>query len=256
MPAYVDIEAAKTTPGLRLILTRMPGAPWTEAAKAVFHVKNVPYTSVGQRAGQTDAALREWTGIVNAPVAIYQEERPRSGWLEILLLAERLAPDPPLIPEDPRERATMLGLAGELMSEDGLIWNRRLIMFEIGLREQSPLAGFAHLRGHDYGWSPEAAARAPERIIQVLRLFSEQLASQRAAGHRYLMGDSLTALDLHWACACAILQPLPPEHAAMPEVLRHSYETYPEAIREVLDPELLAHRDIVYREHLTLPIDT
>jgi glutathione S-transferase len=256
VPTYIDIETAKTAPGLRLVLTRVPGAPWTEAAKAVFDVKNIPYAHVAQVPGRTDDALRQWTGIANALIAVYREERPRDGWHEILLLAERLMPEPRLIPADPRERATMLGLTGELMSEDGLIWNRRLIMIEIGLREKSFMTEFVRLRGRDFGWSPEAAQRAQGRIIEVLKLFSEQLARQRAAGYRYMMGASLTALDLYWACACAIMQPLPPEHAAMPDALRQSYSTYPEAIRDALDPALLAHRDFIYREHLTLPLDT
>lgn len=256
MPDYVSIEAARNAPGLRLVVTSLPGAPWSEAAKAVFEVKNIPFTRVAQVPGETDDALRNWTGVVNAPIAIYEDERPRDGWLEILLLAERLVPEPALIPADPRERASMLGLVGELMSEDGLIWNRRLIMIEVGLREQSPIAQFGQLRGRDYGWSAAAAARAPRRINEVLALFAEQLALQKAAGNRYLMSASLTALDLYWACACAILKPLPPEQAAMPDLLRHSYETYPDSIRKALDPELLAHRDFIYQEHLRLPLDS
>lgn len=256
MAEYVDIETARGLSGLRLVLTRMPGAPWTEAAKAVFDVKGIPYARVAQVTGQTDAALREWTGIVNAPIAIYEDERPRAGWLEILLLAERLAPEPRLIPAEPRERALMLGLAGELLSEDGLVWNRRLNMFEQGFRQGSPLSGFARLRGRDYGWSPEAAERATGRIIEVLRLMSEQLAAAQRAGHAYLTGDALSALDLYWATACAIVAPLPRDQAAMPDAVREAYEAYPEPIAEALDPALVEHRDFVYREHLTLPIDT
>ncbi len=255
MAEYVDVETARGLPGLRLVLTRMPGAPWSEAAKAVFDVKGIPYVRVAQLTGQTDAALREWTGIVNAPIAVYGDERPRAGWLEILLLAERLAAEPRLIPADPRQRALMLGLAGELLSEDGLVWNRRLLMLEAGMREQSPLSGFARLRGRDYGWSAAAAERAPGRIIEILELFSQQLQAQRKAANAYLMGEALTALDLYWACACAIVRPLPQDQAAMPEAVRQAYETYPEAIAEALDPALVEHRDFVYREHLTLPID-
>lgn len=256
MAEYVEIETARELAGLRLVLTRMPGAPWTEAAKAVFDVKGVPYARVAQITGQTDARLREWTGIVNAPIAVYEDERPRAGWLEILLLAERLAPEPRLIPADPRQRALMLGLAGELLSEDGLVWNRRLIMFAQGMREGSPLAGFARLRGRDYGYSPEAAERAPDRVIEVLGLFSEQLALQRRAGHAFLMGDALTALDLYWATACAIVSPLPQDQAPMPEPVRQVYEASPDSIIEAIDPALIEHRDFIYREYLTLPIDT
>ena len=41
MADYVDIETARAAGGLRLVTTRMPGAPWTEAAKALFEVKGL-----------------------------------------------------------------------------------------------------------------------------------------------------------------------------------------------------------------------
>ena len=96
----VPIEAAKRTSGLRLVLSAIPGPPWTEAAKAVFHVKRIPYAPVAQQ-----------------PV---ENEKPRAAWTEILFLAERLAPEPSLIPQDPEDRVRMFGLAHEICGEDGL----------------------------------------------------------------------------------------------------------------------------------------
>ena len=253
MVDYVSIDAAREAKGLRLVLTRMPGAPWSEAAKAIFEVKKISYLPVAQLTGATDEALRAWTGFVNAPIALYNDERPRAGWLEILLLAERLSAVPALIPSAPRERALMLGLAGELMSEDGLIWNRRQLMFSGAAG--SALEGFAALRGAAYGYGPEAVERAPARIIEVLKLFSQQLAQQRETGSRFLFGTGLTALDIYWACACAIVAPLSAELAPMPEVVRASYEQYPDEVKAALDPALVAHRDFIYRDYLTLPID-
>ena len=43
-----------------------------------------------------------------------------------MLLAERLAPAPALLPADPASRALALGLAHELCGEAGLGWSRRL----------------------------------------------------------------------------------------------------------------------------------
>ncbi len=255
MADYVDIETARAAGGLRLVTTRMPGAPWTEAAKALFEVKGLEYARVAQIAGVTDEALKDWTGIVNAPIAVYEDERPRDGWLEILLLAERLAPAPRLIPEEMDARVRMLGLCGELMSEDGLIWNRRLLMFKQGIEANGPLAQFAELRGRAYGYSDEAVARAPARIRAVVETLDAQLRTQQAAGARFLIGDTLTALDLYWACACAIMAPLPPEQCPMPDVVRTGYEHYPEDVRAALTPALVAHRDRIYRDYLTLPID-
>ena len=107
---YIDVEEAIAKSGLRLVLTEKVPGPWGEASKGILSVRKIPYTPVRQRAGQVDEALRAWTGQISAPVAMYEDERPRSGWAEILLLAERLEPSPRLIPEDPRERAIMLGL--------------------------------------------------------------------------------------------------------------------------------------------------
>lgn len=252
MAEYVDIEKAKQMRGLRLVLTAgTPGAPWTEAAKAVFEVKKIPFVRVAQRPGVTDAALREWTGHANAPVAMYDDERARSGWLEILHLAERLAPTPRLIPASPRDRVLMFGLANELMSEDGLVWCRRLMMFD-----QMGDNGFVRLRGRDYGYTPEDARRAPQRVLDILTLFNEQWRGQRALGRRYLVGEALSAVDLYWATMVAIVAPLPPDLCPMPDGLRRMYAGTPEHIRAALDPALLEHRDFIYRTCLTLPIDT
>lgn len=252
MAEYVDIEEAKKKRGLRLVLTAgLPGAPWTEAAKAVFDVKKIPFVRVAQRPGVTDAALREWTGHANAPVAMYDDERARPGWLEILHLAERLAPTPRLIPQASHDRVLMFGLANELMSEDGLVWCRRLMMFD-----QMGDNGFVKLRGRDYGYTREDAQRAPQRVRDILALFAEQWRAQRALDRRYLVGDTLSAVDLYWATMIAVIAPLPPDACPMPDGLRQTYEGAPADIRAAVDPALLEHRDFIYHTYLTLPIDT
>jgi len=257
MADYADVETARAADGLRLVLTAgVPGAPWTEAAKAVFEVKNIPFLRVAQQPGQTDDALREWTGVVNAPIAVYEDERPRPGWREIVHLAERLAPEPRLIPPQAWDRVLLFGLGGELMDEDGLAWCRRLMMFDAMQRPGEGLAGFAKLRGKDYGYTPEAAARAPARVVQILETFAEQWRRQRGRGSRYLLGTELSALDLYWATMAAIVAPLPHEQCPMPDGLRASYEDLPASVRTAVDPALLEHRDFIYENWLTLPVDT
>jgi hypothetical protein len=137
MVDYIPIEKAKAMRGLRLVLTSIPGPPWTEAAKAVFQVKRIPYAPVAQQPVVSNEALQEWTGHSNAPIAVYDDERPRAGWAEILFLAGRLAPDPPLIPTDAEDRARFFGLAHEICGEDGLGWNRRHLMVKEGLEAKS-----------------------------------------------------------------------------------------------------------------------
>jgi hypothetical protein len=55
--------------------------------------------------------LYEWTAQRSAPVAIWNDERPRSTWIEQLYLAERLQPFPALIPASIADRALMFGYA-------------------------------------------------------------------------------------------------------------------------------------------------
>ena len=70
----------------------------------------------------------------------------------------------------------MFGLANELMREDGLVWCRRLMMFD----QMGSDSGFRELRGRDYGLYPEDAKRAPQRVLDVLALFANQWQAQRA----------------------------------------------------------------------------
>ncbi len=256
---YVEPDIARDLPGLRLALTTGVPGPWSEAAKAIFHVKGLDYVPVRQTAMEDNAALVAWTGHRNAPQAVYEDEPARVGWEEILALAERLAPEPALIPKDERERALMMGLAHALCSEDGLAWNRRLQLLAPALAspgaDENPALAGTRVLGDSYGWTAEATARADERVCGVLTLFSEQLAAQKAAGREYLIGAGLTAIDLYWATFAAIVRPLPPELCPMPEFLRAGYGGTSPAIDAALDPALLAHRDLVYERHLTLPLD-
>jgi glutathione S-transferase len=256
MPDYVPIGKAKEMGGLRLVLTAIPGPPWTEAAKAVFHVKRIPYVPVAQQPVATNDALREWTGHENAPIAVYENERARTGWAELLFLAERLAPEPRLIPEDPEVRARLFGLAHEICGEDGLGWNRRHLMVRDAYEGRSGIPReVARYLAERYGYGEAAARRAPGRVAAILRLLSAQLCAQREKGRSFLVGDSLSALDLYWAAFAALLEPLPEADCAMPEWLRASYTAGDPEVRAALDPALLEHRDRIYREYLPLPID-
>lgn len=236
--------------GLRLVLTAYPGPPWTEAAKAVFHVKRIPYVPVAQQPMLTNDALQAWTGHDNAPIAVWDDERPRTGWAEILVLAERLAPEPGLVPADLDDRVRMFGLANEICGEDGLGWNRRLLMIaDLNERGQRPVGDYL---GRRYGYSEAAARRASGRIVEIVAALGRQLRAQQERGRRFLIGDALSALDLYWAAFAALIDPLPPDLCPMPDFLRAMYTYDPALRREAAD--LLAHRDRIYRDHLELPV--
>lgn len=259
MAEYLSVAEARERPGLRLVLsTGVPG-PWGEAAKGLFHVKRIPFLRVRQEPGGENPELRDWTGHENAPVAVYADEPPRALWHQKIWLAERLAPDPPLVPKAPEERALMFGLIHEIAGESGFAWSRRLMMLHevlaLPLPDDHPLRRTMQRLGARYGYAPERAEAAPARVVGILELLSGQLARQRARGSRFLVGDRLSALDVYWAAFAAMIEPLPPELCPMPEPMRRSYRVTDPAIRAAADPALLEHRDRVYREYLELPID-
>ena len=254
---YVDIETARKAHGLRLVLTRGVPGPWGESAKGIFWVKRIPYLRVAQEAGGANAALVEWTGSANAPVAVYDDEPPRSSWIDILRLAERIAPEPALIPEDPHVRAVMFGYANELCGELGFGWNRRLTLIDKMLpRDGDPLRGEgpAQTLGRRYGYSRDAAAKAPARSAAILAALSALLRDQYAAGRRFFVGDRLSALDIYWAAFAALVEPLPPDLCPMPDYLRPFYVLEDGEARAAADPLLLEHRDRIYQDYLELPL--
>lgn len=255
---YIDVERARALPGLRLVLTAGLPGPWGESAKGVFHAKGIPFARVAQQGGGGNDAIHAWTGHRNAPIAIHDDEPPRTGWHEILWLAERLRPEPALLPTDPAQRVRCLGLACELMGEGGFGWSRRLMLFQVSMGDsEEPPDALRPVLGRmlvQYGYSRAAAAAAPGRVAGILETLSAQLASQRRAGSRYLVGESLSALDIYWAAMAALVRPLPAEVCPMPEPMRGLYATLPAHVADALDPALLEHRDFVYREHLEYPL--
>jgi glutathione S-transferase len=254
---YRSVNEARSMPGLRLVLTaHMPG-PWGEAAKYVLSARNLDFVPVGQLAMEANDDLFAWTGMRNAPIAMYNDEPPQSTWLEILLLAERIGSGPSLIPEDPLDRALTMGFSTEICGPDGFAWSRRLeLMGRDDVQNPSSDTAYDMKRMmQTYGVTQEAIARASGRMIAIMRGLAMQLHRQRAAGSDYLVGSKLSACDLHWAAFSGFVAPLPPELCPMPDFMRHNYSHLTPALAAALDPILIEHRDRVYRRHVTLPMD-
>jgi glutathione S-transferase len=251
--AYVSVEEAMRRGGLRMVVVGGVPSPWGEAAKGILHIKRIEWVAV--RLSYESEPLKEWAGQRNGPVAIYECERPRPGWAEILLLAERLAPTPSLLPADPAARALAFGLAHEICGEAGLGWSRRLQLVRAGLQDAG---GFpervARYIGKKYGYSPAAGASAGRRVTELVGMLVARLKAQHAAGSRYYLGDALTAVDVYSAAVMAMFAPLPPEQCAMEASMRVAFETLDAPTEAVLDPILFAHRDMMYAEHLELPL--
>jgi glutathione S-transferase len=173
-------------------------------------------------------------------------------------LAERLAPEPALIPAAIDERVLMFGLSNELCGETGFGWARRLMLFHLTLGDpKAPEAAKKGMSvmGNKYGYATKPAEAAPARVVEILRTLSKQLEAQHAKGSRFLIGDRLSALDIYWAAFAALLQPLPEDLCPMPQTYRRLYTCTDKAVMEAVAPQLLAHRDFIYHEYLQLPVD-
>jgi glutathione S-transferase len=250
---YVSVEEAIGRSGLRMVVVGSIPSPWGEAAKGILHIKAIEWAAV--RLAYDSEPLKQWAGRRSGPVAIYDNDRPRSGWAEILLLGERLAPEPSLLPADPADRALVFGLAHELCGEAGLGWSRRLQLIHAGVQNEGGFpAPIAKYLGKKYGYTPQAGAASGRRVVELLSMLAARLKAQRAAGSRYFVGDSLTAVDVYGATFCGMFQPLPAEQCAMDATMRAAFEARDAQTDAALDPILLEHRDMMYAEHLELPL--
>ena len=206
MTDFIDLQPAIDMPGLRLILISTTPSPWGEAVKGFFFVKRIHYIAVRHPIGKDQSLLRQWTAQESAPVAVYNDERPRSTWPEQLYLAQRLQPDPPLIPSALEERVRMFGWCNELAGENGLGWARRELIFDRTLsKAKGDEKGLAPMRSmaRKYNYSSEAAQSAARRVIEILKGLSELIAHQKHLGSSYLIGNELSALDIMWAAFAA-----------------------------------------------------
>jgi glutathione S-transferase len=255
---FISVAEARGMPGLRIVLTPAVPGPWSEGAKGIFGVKNLDYARVLQELGGENKDLVDWTAQATAPVAIWNDKPPRATWIEQLYLAERLEPNPPLIPDDIDDRMQMIAFCHELLGENGFVWSRRLQLIHPTMSDPNApeeAQAFASYFADKYLYESKQAEKAPEHAAQILRALSDQLARQRAKGSKFLIGDRLSALDIYWAACAAIVQPLPHDVCPMPDDFRTMYSTLGPVIEAAVDPALIELRDFIYAEYLTLPLD-
>ena len=250
---YLDFAQARERDGLCMVVVPGVPSPWGEGAKGILHVKQIPWMAV--RLDQANAAMAEWTGQRSGPVAMYAQEAPRSGWAEILLLAERLAPSPALLPNGAEDRALAFGLSHEICGEMGLGWCRRLQGVHAGLSGAGGFpSGVASYLAAKYGYREAEAASYQTRVVDILNMLSRRLHAQREHDSPFYLGTSLSAVDIYSATFMALFAPLPPGDCPMPEAMRAAFGMREPVTDEALDPILLEHRDRVYAEHLELPL--
>ncbi|MEX0953874.1 MAG: hypothetical protein WDZ83_01525 [Rhizobiaceae bacterium] len=250
---YVSIEEAMGRGGLRMVVVGGVPSPWGEAAKGILHIKGIEWVAV--RLAYDSEALKDWAGQRSGPVAIYENEKPRSSWSDILFLADRLAPEPRLLPGIEADRVLVSGIVQELCGEGGLGWSRRLQMIDAGL---SGSGGFAEpvakYLAKKYGYRPGIAGEANRRVVDIVSMVIARLKAQRAQGSRYIVGDGLSAADVYCATFAAMFRPLPHGVCATDGQTRAAFETLDAETEAALDPILFEHRDMMYREYLELPL--
>lgn len=250
---YISVEEAIERSGLRMVVVGGVPSLWGEAAKGILHLKGIDWAAV--RLDYQSEALKQWAGQRSGPIAIYEKDRPRSGWSEILLLAERLAPRPALLPADPFERALVFGLAHEICGEAGLGWSRRLQLVHAGLHNAGGFSErVAKYLAAKYGYSAAVGAGYGSRVVALLGMLAARLKAQRAAGQRFYVGDRLSAVDVYSAAVVSMFAPLAPAQCAMDAATRAAFETLDAPTEAALDPILFEHRAMMYADHLALPL--
>ncbi|SFD45158.1 hypothetical protein SAMN04488523_10115 [Sulfitobacter brevis] len=129
---YVTTQKAQAAQGLRMFVVSGVPSPWVEAAKRIFHAKGVDWLAV--YLDPRDPVHATWAGQTIGPVAFWQGEAPVNTALDMLALAERIAPEPALVPQDHADevRAVVHPFAGR----DGLGWCRRAQQVAAGLAGQ------------------------------------------------------------------------------------------------------------------------
>ncbi|HET6284390.1 MAG TPA: hypothetical protein VFH73_25760 [Polyangia bacterium] len=250
------MATARSAQGVRLVVASALPSPWSEGAKALFRVKQIPAQLV--RFARRDDELAAWTRTHNAPVAFYDDEPPRSGWAEILALAERLGGRQALIPTSAAARVRLHGTAHELLGEGGLAWGTRLLMTHGSLasdgRESWPLPVAQYLAAK-YGYAPEQVPAARARAREVLALLAKQLDESHAAGHTYLLGADVSALDLYLATTLTIVVPTAAEECpGLSPALGPALAFLNQELGPDLPAALIAHRRMVLDRYLPGPI--
>jgi hypothetical protein len=257
MAEYVEIDQAVKMRGLRVVLPPGIPGPWAEAVKGILYVKKIPFARVRHDRADYTPLIR-WTAQPSSPVMIYEDERPRSSWNDQLFLAERLQPEPALVPTEMNDRVTMFGLCNELCGEKGFGWSRRLMLIHSAVLDpnatEEARTGMRSF-GSKYGYSPEAAAAAPAKAALIVQALADRLEMQRSRGSRFFIGSQLSALDIYWAVFAALIEPLPDALCPMPSEFRRRYICEDPIVRAATNPQLLAHRDFIYHEFLELPVD-
>ncbi len=248
MSRFVPIAEIREAKGLRMAILRDIPSPWTEAAKGIFHAKGLDCLYGAQADSDPPQAIAHHYGNSSVPVVLYENEKPRTGWAEILILAERLSDSTPLIPDDPEDRVDLFGIAHEICGEMGLGWAYRLVMIGDTDRGAFPAGVTRYLAGK-YGHNPVHAESAHRRVTSILRMLSKRLEQ-----NDYIVANQFTAADIYWATFANMFTPLPESLMRTTPMIRSAYSCRDERLMDAISPRLAAHQRRIYEEFLELPV--
>lgn len=248
---YQEINQVIEADGLRIVLLRGYPSPWGQAAKAMMEYKALDYKVGALVAGAENTDVVSWSGVNSAPVVAWNNEAPINRWDDILMLLERLAPAKPLIPEDMATRAQFFGLAYAICGELGFGWNRRLDGMHAGAQNGRDPGLF----GAKYGYNERDGEHAAQRSISFLNYLTNILTSQNEKGSDYLIGDSLTAVDIYWAAFSNLAKIQSPEECPLDPAIRPMFERVAPEVSAAVDPILIEHRDRIMHGYFKIPME-
>jgi len=254
MLQYRPLQEIINHPGLRLVMVQGMPSPWTQAAKTIFEIKKLDYVVAPLTVGATNDDVVAWSGENSGPIVAWGTGKPIHQWLDILNLAERLAPTPALIPADPLQRALMITLSNKICGKLGVGWNRRLQMFAPIIDAGNPPEGVARMGGK-YGYNRDDAALAGQRTADILTALTTQLKTQYARDVKFFVGDAVSALDIYWVTFMNLLDPLPKAQCPMPEEWRPAFIATDPLIKAALDPLLIEHRNRIFNAYFRDPME-
>lgn len=246
---YVDINEAINASGLRIVIVKAMPSAWGIAAKAMAEFKSLDFLCAHQIPMSENPELLAWAGTNSAPVVAWNNEPPLNRWDDILLLLERLAPEPRLVPENPTERIAVFGIGHEICGELGFGWNRRLDLMRPAAGED--LGPFAQ----KYNYREAEAALANTRVIAFMTELAARLRHQKENGSDYLVGQTVTAADFYWAAFSNFVALQPQELCPVNPNARPMFERTPTEITAAIDPILIEHRDRIMSDYYKLPLE-
>lgn len=246
---YVDINEAITADGLRIVIVKAMPSAWGIAAKAMIDFKSLDYLCAHQIPMSDNPELLAWSGTNSAPVVAWNDEPPLNRWDDILLLLDRLAPEPRVVPENPAERIEVFGIGHEICGERGFGWNRRLDLMRVPEGEEpGPFA-------QKYNYRRGEAAQANARVIAFMAELAARLMRQKERGSDYLVGQTVTAADFYWAAFSNFIAIQPQDVCPINPAARPMFENTPAEITAAIDPILIEHRDRIMRDYYKLPLE-